>query len=342
MSLADRHLKSLGEAAAKAARSRKWHWCRRDNGFSDDPKWHVVAARVGLPPYQVIAVVNRLEEVANAAGNIGHGRGYVGHFSPAEFGVALGMPEEQAARIFAALEDPAIGWVAYDHVATFYDRNKDREDETANERKRRQRRREEVLKQLAKLARLGRVTLERRAEIEARLMDLGDVDLSALLVELSRAALSTAPGVTRDGRRDIVTVTPEESREFKAPSVDNFGVTARDEVEGATEEGRAGGNDDPQADAAAWLLSTGAKIVTERMEIAAPLAATKIERWCHQELEGDAAGLAEIIRGADATDYMGARFHNLVVDGVRRRKQHVEGPQLALLPPRPGKARAAG
>ena len=93
-------------------------------------------------------------------------------------------------------------WVAYGHVADFYDRNRDKEDDTATLRKRRERARDDVLKKLAQLARMGGVEPVRRTEIEASLMLLGDADLFQLKAELAGAVLSTARGVTRDGRRD--------------------------------------------------------------------------------------------------------------------------------------------
>jgi hypothetical protein len=325
MSVADRQIKSLGAAAKAAVRHRQWHWCRRGNGFSDLPRWRLVAERLRMPLYQVVAFVHRLDELANAAANIGHARGHVGHFSAAEFGAALGMPAEEAARIFAALEAPDIGWVAYDHVADFYDRNPDREDDTAAERKRRQRARERGLKELARQAAAGLITAGERALREA-----------ALLID---ARLSTGHGGHIVTPGDIVTVTPEKRTELASAAVDNSGVFSQ--KDGPSEEG-ATGQGGEQADAQAWLESEGVRIVVERMEEAVPKAALRIARWRDQALEGDALALAEIIRGADATDYMGARFHNLVVDGVRRRQQQALGPQLALMPPRPGRRSATG
>src|SRR5947209_14312151 len=111
----DGHFRQLGEAAQKAARHRRFHWSRRDGGFSDKPLWRVVAAELNIPLVEVLAFVNRLEEFANAADE----RGSVAEFNAAEFGAALGIPKENAARIFAQLERPEIGWIAYDHIADF-------------------------------------------------------------------------------------------------------------------------------------------------------------------------------------------------------------------------------
>jgi hypothetical protein len=217
--------------------------------------------RCALPLYQVIAFVNRLEEIANASEQ----RGHVGHFSAAEFGAALGMPEEDAARIFAALEDPSIGWISYDVVHDFTGRNPDQLDNTTAERQRRRRARLDILKATASLAREGRITLDRRNEIEARLKLLDDVALFRLAAELQRD-LSTchgSHGVTRHGvtsvtqedqsnqrpselstghgrhgvtSRDIVTVTAEQSTTVKALLVENSGDGARGESAGPAEE----------------------------------------------------------------------------------------------------------
>lgn len=365
-----RPLSAALDEAARRERQRRWHWCRRPNGFCDLPKWRLVAERTSLPLYQVVAFVNRLEEFANDAGNRGYARGEVGHFNAEEFGLALGMPGEHAARIFAALE--AIGWVADGHVADFYDRNRDAEDDTAGLRKRRQRARESMLKTLARLARLGLIEPASRNGIETRLRLYPDEELFALAARLDQALrlgqpfstgadeLSTVstghgvsrvtvdnsapaekviadqgslsfPHVTRDVRRDTVTVTPEKRRGDSHPPVDNFAGSAAGAAQGAADDGAGGTGGEPQPDPNAWLNTEGKRIVTERMEIVATLADTRIARWRDQELEGDAAALAEIIRAADAADYMGARFHNLVVDGIRRARQRGH-PQLPLPP----------
>src|SRR4051812_45763543 len=107
-------MKQLGEAAAKALKHRKYHWCRRQNGFSDMPIWRVVAMKCGMPLYQVLAFVNRLEELGNEAANAGLQRGSLEHFSADEFAVALGMTAEEAALLYAALEDSGVGWISFD------------------------------------------------------------------------------------------------------------------------------------------------------------------------------------------------------------------------------------
>src|SRR5262245_53103220 len=119
--------KLAAEAEAKNARHRKFTWCRLRNDFIDMPLWRVVAARTNMPLYQVQAFVTRLESFANAA----IPRGFVGEFNPDEFGAALGMSGDEAARIYSALEDEGIGWIFQDHVQTFWERNPDKEDTNA-------------------------------------------------------------------------------------------------------------------------------------------------------------------------------------------------------------------
>ena len=58
----------------------------------------------------------------------------------------------------------------------------------------------------------------------------------------------------------------------------------------------------------------------------------ELERWL-RELEGDHAILAEIVRAADRADYIGARFHNLIVDQVKRRLHTADGQRSLPLPP---------
>jgi len=355
-------MKKLADAAAKAAKQREWHWCRRRNGFSDMPIWRRVAARLELPLFQVLALVNRLEELANEAGNRGFARGEVGHFSAEEFGHALGMAEADAARIFEELQHPAVGWVAYGVVSDFYERNRDKEDDTAPLRQRRLRARRSVLTSLAQLARGGLIAAAARSEIEVRLTAIADAELFALQAELALAlstgacvtrdarrqadavdnsaaagravdngvetgqppGLSTAACVTRDARRDarsdIVTVTLEKRRGVADGAVDNSGAVDNGAAAGQPGQESQGGSD-PQAEALAWLQSTGVKIITQRLDEPRPLAATRIERWLQQKLGGDAVALRAIIEAARATDLTVARFLTAVSDGVERARR---------------------
>jgi len=331
-------MKPIGDAATKAARHRKFHWCRRPNGFSDLPIWGVVADKLDLPLHQVVAFVNRLEELGNAAANFGEIRGNLARFKPEEFAKALGMSADDAARIYAALEHPDIGWIAYDHVADFYDRNPDREDEGAAERKRRQRLRDAIRRQLANLSRLGRIEERERRAIE-EVLGGTEAELRNLQAKLSAAELeknlSTTGDVTRDGRmsqRDIVTVTPEQITELRSDAVDNSGEGVR--IGQRSSAGKGVEIPVEVTEATLWIASRGRQLLIDFMQIRPALAETYLERW-RRDIRDDEA-LAAIIKGAEEAGYIGARFHTIVTEQLKRHVALMQnGSPLPLMPPRP-------
>jgi len=144
--------------------------------------------------------------------------------------------------------------------------------------------------------------------------------------------LSTAFGhnVTK---RDNVTVTPEKSREITPPPVDNSGDNASGAAAGPSDDGTSGKGEDPRIAAELWLGSEGKRIVAERMEEEPARAMTRISRWRDQQLDGDPIALVEVIRAADKADYLGPRFHNLVVDGIRRAPRPWPAQAELKLPP---------
>jgi len=309
-------MKRVGEAAEKAARHRKFHWCRRPNGFSDMPVWRVVAAMSGAPLCQVLAFVNRLEEIANAAEQ----RGSVEDYKAQEFAAALDIPLDIAARIFATLQHPDIGWVAYEHVVTFHPRNPDKEDETAAERKRRQRARDRGMKDLAALAAEGRITPDQRAVAEAQL--LMDHRLSN-----GHACHIVTPRDHRD-------VTPEQSIGLERPA-EKTPAGAPGETDGF--QGEAADPLVAQIDACKWLMENGKRLLVSQMQVSDKQAAAYIDRW--RESVRDDVILKKFISEADKTLYAGARFHNIISDQIRR---HVAVPRLPLPPVIAAKKEAAG
>lgn len=333
-------MKRPGQVVEKAEKHREWHWCRRKNGFCGMPKWHVVAERLGLPPPTVIAFANWLEEIANDAGNIeGFGRGYVGHFNAGECARALGITAEDAARTYAALEDIAVRWIEDGHIVDFQKRNPDSDDDSTSAlRQRRRYARSKILQMLARLGRTGAVATEERLDIELRLKSMADAELFALVASLQQQELSTTSRV-RHGRENV-SLTAEQNTGFQKGRVDNCGDDASGAAAGSPMGEGADAATNPQAAAQAWLDSEGLRIVTERMQEARTLAATRIARWRDQQLGGDASALVAIIRSADAQDYLGARFHNLIVDGIKRRPREA-GPQQELRLPPVGMKRAA-
>lgn len=317
---------SLYKAAERAAakkRKRVWHWCRRGNGFSDMPKWRVVAERVGLPVYQVVAFVGRLEEFANEAGNRGLMRGEVTHFDAAEFAFALGMTIGDSEKIFAGLIE--CRWVVDGLVADFWDRNKDEEDPTAAARQRRRRARDHVLEQLAKLARQGLVDPETRNDLERRLPSLAtmpDAELFRIDGDL-QLCLSTGRAYDRESRRDSrlsqrdsVTVTVEKSKVYSAPPVENSGDGEGGEADGLS-IGQVAPAEALSTDPELWLTTEGARIVVERMNVPTNRALTLIERWRRDLADDDVPALNDIIASASGCTNA-AHFLCSVTDAVKR------------------------
>lgn len=173
-----------------------------------------------MPLFQVVAFANRLEEIANDAANYGEPRGSVARFRADEFGMALGMSADDAADIFAALEDPSIGWIAYGQIAEFCDRNPDREDETALERQRRKRLRDQIRPQLDSLALRGLISEEARAALAESIKPATVQELEELQRRLAWQELGGQSEPSRHVTRDMRDVT-RDIRDT-AQSVDKY------------------------------------------------------------------------------------------------------------------------
>ncbi len=305
-------MKSAGAAAAdaeKLIRHRKFHWCRLRNDFIDMPLWRSLATALELPLAQLQAFVTRLDTLANKS----IPRGYVGDFDPAEFAAAHDVPAADCARMFAALEER--GWIEQERLTTFWERNPDKDDPTSAERKERGRAFGAALRELARQAKEGLIEAAERTRREIAIYALRDQGRHGLLswaeqrpklVALMHFSTGHASHIVTG-----VTVPPRAEQNLVAQPVDNFGDVARGDAAGLSEEEKA-------IEAAAWLQSSGVKIVTERMSIPATLAATKILRWQHQELGGDAQALRGIIEGVDRAGYVNVRFHAEVTDALAR------------------------
>lgn len=342
------------DAAARAEKKRKehrvWHWCRHRNGFCDQPVWRLVAERLSVPIYQVVAFVNRLEEHANAATP----RGYVGDVSPAVFGAALGMPAEDAARIFAELKKHDVAWVDQEHVATFYERNKDDENDKAGAalRSRRSYARRGLRDALEKLVGDELLSAADAGAVIADLEHMGDDELFELDQrrkngQLAGHLLSTASRfLTREDSSSRVRKNPHDPHASSrvrnvrpharadatdsdhTGAVDNFSEGGRGESAGSPKGDAAGAGTSPQVEV--WLRSEGLRIVIERMNMPRGLAETRLERWV-RDLQGDEAGLAAIIEAADAANYTSATFHVSVTEQISRRLKDAQGPRLPLM-----------
>jgi hypothetical protein len=333
------HKSALSVAVRQSSRTRSFSWCRRPNGFSDNPKWRAVSAYSGLALSTVVAFVNRLEELGNDSANRGDIRGSVVGFKTQDFAAALDISAEDANKLFSSLEHPDIGWIADGMIADFHDRNPDAEDPTANERQRRRRSRDKILRKLGDLARLGLMSGADRTEVENELLRLDHKQLVDLQVELEMKSLQ--PSVTRDLRtsqrdsvtpsanqieapstpitgdkdvtRDNVTVTPDQNRickEAESPSTSTADVV--ESAGSAKEERKIVAV--LERDRATWLKREGAQLIMNRMGETYEGAMARLSRWSEQL--ADCAVLADILQGAE--DRVGHSFHMEVTDQIRR------------------------
>ena len=265
----------------KTQRMRRFTWCRTYHSMLDEPRWRLVARMSGAPVHLVEAFVVRLDVFAS--GN--RPRGSLEGFSVAALAAQWNIANDEVlARIYAALEEPEVGWIEQDHLQTFWERNPDVEDPTNADRQQRHRQKVKERKEAAK-----------------------------------RDALSLST-VTRYGR--YVTNRPDLTIQ-KEPFNKEPGGPAVHSESGDSGENRS-------VDPELWLATVGERIVIERLTVVPARAKQLLERWLVAAGESHAA-LAEIIAGADRADYVGARFHNLAVDGCKRQAASA-APQLPLRP----------
>jgi hypothetical protein len=348
-------LEAVG-AVAKRLRMRRFTWCRAENAVYDDKIWRLVARMAGAPLYLVEALVLRLDLHASAARSRGTLDGFSIPALAAHWGIAS---EDVLARIYAALEHPDIGWIDGDHVATFWDRNPDTEDTTAADRTHRSKAFKKAMKAIAALRREGRIDA---AGERAMIRDLYALREEARAGHFARGelvrrlALLLQPGPTLSTERGAhvvttvttVSLTPRSDQNIRnEPAVDNHHAAAGGDAAGLSREeeeqpGKAQGGLTEQQQAALWLETEGLRIVTEQLQENRQLAATKIARWRDQDLSGDAAALADIIRGADKTGVFGLRFLNLIVDGLRTARLKTTAQRELPMPPVPVAERKMG
>lgn len=282
------------DAAAIKARHRKYHWCRLLNDFPYRPLWRAVSRRTKVPVHQVVVVALCLECLANES----EPRGSIASLSVAELAAALDLRPDVVARVRAALEEPDVAWIDQEYIVDFHTRNPDREDPTAADRQRKFR-------------------AKRKAERE-RLF----------------GAPPTGPPVVHSNvtsRRDSVTVTPRADQTFQMGTSEPHSLASRAESVQAVADRKIGESGENPLRNEQWLELEGTRIVIERMQCQRAIASIKVNRWL-AELEQDATALRTILESADKADYMGSRFHNLVVDALKRVKLEARGPQLRFPP----------
>lgn len=114
-------------------------WFRWHHGSVNDPKFGLVAKKVGASVAEVVAVWACFLEAASSAEE----RGTVGAQDFESIDFALGMEEGKAERIYSSMQDRGL-IDQYGQIAAWNKRQpkREREDDGATERKRRQRERE--------------------------------------------------------------------------------------------------------------------------------------------------------------------------------------------------------
>lgn len=161
--------------------------------------------------------------------------------------------------------------------------------------------------------------------IYAQLEEIGWIEQDALATFDERNAGLNDPTATERKRNQRAREKAEEAaaaREAKAPATvypQSRHVT-RDVTPYQNREVESG----ESGEAAAWLATEGKRLLAEH-QVANP--ETAIERW-RRDLDNDAAALATIIKAAAATGYVAGRFHNLIVDQIKRHP--VKGTTLPL------------
>lgn len=292
---------------------QRYAWSRLHTDLLDDNRWALVAHRAQAPLPVVEALITRLEIEANKT----QPRGFIGDFSAEGMAVRWGVDETIVLRIMDELERPDIGWIQQDTIASFWARNPDKIDETNAERQRRFRARKRGMKQLAALAREGRISEALRRERELALKD--NPDPEAIIASWAPAA---ADGVTRYS----VTVTPRAEQ-----------IINQDAPERAAKVSALGTQLNPidpavfadEVVALQWLKGDGEALLIGRTSASKAGTVKQIERWC-VTLCGNVTGVTAAIAGALVTRAKGDAFLKLVSDAVARRGAELIGGQQQL------------
>ena len=286
----------MGPRGPSSPKLRHYAWCRLSNDFPDLPIWRAVAQRARVPVHQVIAVVLRLECLANKSVP----RGFIADMSVPEFAASLDCRPDVVARIRVALEEPDIAWIDQDYVVDFSRRNPDHDDPTAAERQRRRR---------AKLK-------QERQRFSAH-----------------APPAETYPQ-SRDVTRDSVTVTPrsdqiiKKERSGKQERSENEPPIGPEPSDGVHRN--IGESGDP-GEIEIWLAFHGKRIVAERCKVLPGRAWLDIARW-RKELGEDIAALAQMIADADHLGLERGRFTDRIRDQIIRYRYEEKGPPLPLPP----------
>jgi hypothetical protein len=114
-------------------RVRRYDWFRLYNDFLGHPKFRYVARQCGMSICEVSMIAIALLRTANRS----RPRGWVRDFSVIDCGAALDIDPDKVGEVFRKLEE--LGWIDHDYLATWDERQPDKEDPTNAERQRRHR-----------------------------------------------------------------------------------------------------------------------------------------------------------------------------------------------------------
>jgi hypothetical protein len=134
---------------AWSPREKRYDWFRLYNDFLGHPKFRYVARQCAMSICEVSMIAVALLRTANRS----RPRGWVRDFSLIDCGAALDIDPDKVGEVYRKLEE--LGWIDQDYLATWDERQPDKEDPTAAER---QRRRREKLK----LERAGKTERDRQ------------------------------------------------------------------------------------------------------------------------------------------------------------------------------------
>lgn len=134
---------------AWSAREKRYDWFRLYNDFLGHPKFRYVARQCAMSICEVSMIAVALLRTANRS----RPRGWVRDFSVIDCSAALDIEPDKVGEVYRKLEE--LGWIDQDYLATWDERQPDKEDPTAAER---QRRRREKLK----LERAGKAARDRQ------------------------------------------------------------------------------------------------------------------------------------------------------------------------------------
>jgi hypothetical protein len=114
-------------------RERRYDWFRLYNDFLGHPKFRYVARQCSMSICEVSMVAVALLRTANRS----RPRGWVRDFSVIDCGAALDIDPEKVGEVYRKLEE--LGWIDRDYLATWDERQPDKEDPTNAERQKRHR-----------------------------------------------------------------------------------------------------------------------------------------------------------------------------------------------------------